>query len=163
MRWYSTPESFDKGEVSALAIAEVIVAITVAVGIAVHFDTLRHVAVSALIAPFLLLRTEESIRLGFRIWEWLDDRWVKVFGKILDDLPMWLLAVLMLPLVVLPIMLIAAVARFFSVAIAAVRNPIGAVRAAPSNWQRQTLCIDSAHPPELLPGAETSDRHDILT
>ena len=68
-RWTSTPLSADRGEISVLAIVETFVAISISLGIAWYYETIIHIAVSACIAPFLLLRTHRSTVLGVKKWE----------------------------------------------------------------------------------------------
>ena len=81
MRWVSNKESVRKGEPSVLAIAETLVAMGLALWIAVHFGTVKHVVIGACIAPFLLLRTDESAVLGIRVYRWVMDRY--------HELPDW--------------------------------------------------------------------------
>jgi hypothetical protein len=64
MRLFSTPESVREEEISFLAVVETLVAMAISVFIAIKIGTLKHLAVSACIAPFLLLRTEQSTRMA---------------------------------------------------------------------------------------------------
>jgi hypothetical protein len=73
MRWTSTHESVEREEVSALALAETAVALGVSYAIYAYTDSLRHVAVAAAVAPFLLLRTRESTERGLRFADILLD------------------------------------------------------------------------------------------
>ena len=60
MRWFSNHESAARGEVSILAIIETLIAISISIGIAIYYDTTLHILISACIAPFLLLRTDDK-------------------------------------------------------------------------------------------------------
>ena len=59
--WVSTPESFARGAVSILALLETLAAMALYAYIAFRYGTF-HLTVAACIAPFLLLRTDESVR-----------------------------------------------------------------------------------------------------
>ena len=62
MRLVSTLETIRNREVSVLAVAETLVAMAGSAFIYVQFDTLKHIAVSACIVPFLLLRPGRRFR-----------------------------------------------------------------------------------------------------
>jgi len=78
MRLYSTAESVDKGEISLLAILETILATAIAIYLSVTFDSFKWIAWSACIAPFLLLRTEQSTAVGIKRLDehvqWIEDK-----------------------------------------------------------------------------------------
>ena len=76
MRLYSTAESVDKGEISILAIVETIAATSLAIYLSVKFGSFKWIAWSACIAPFLLLRTEQSTVLGIKLWDEIADQTV---------------------------------------------------------------------------------------
>ncbi|MBF0455552.1 MAG: hypothetical protein HQL72_12150 [Magnetococcales bacterium] len=67
MRWISTPESVENGEPTVLAIIETVLAVTLYWWLAWAFDTHIHLLASIIVAPFLLLRSPESIKRGL---EW---------------------------------------------------------------------------------------------
>jgi hypothetical protein len=67
LRLYSTPASVEAGEVSLLAIAETIAATSIVVYFAIWRDSLFFIAITAIAAPSLLLRTEESQKRGLNI------------------------------------------------------------------------------------------------
>jgi hypothetical protein len=60
MRKVSTPESVKNEEISALAVFETALAVAVSAIVAYYTSSLKHIAIGAAIAPFLLLRTDES-------------------------------------------------------------------------------------------------------
>src|SRR5271157_2153847 len=68
MLLHSTTESVDKGEISLLAILETILATAIAIYLSVKFDSLKWIAWPACVAPFFLLRTQDSIKLGFKLF-----------------------------------------------------------------------------------------------
>src|SRR3954451_17145523 len=70
MRLISTEESVARGEVSILAIIETLLAIALVFYLSAHCNTLRWLAVAMCVSPLLLLRTEESVRLGIKYWHW---------------------------------------------------------------------------------------------
>src|SRR5882757_2652465 len=66
MRLWSTEQSVAKNEPTIMALAETLLAVAISVGIAIRYQTLAHVALSACIAPLLLMRSPESVALGVR-------------------------------------------------------------------------------------------------
>jgi len=65
-RWYSTVESAEKLEFSVLAAVESVGAVTLSLWLAWYFQTYMHLVGAIVVAPLLLLRTEESVELGLR-------------------------------------------------------------------------------------------------
>ena len=68
MRLTSNQESVAKGEVSVLAIVETLLAIALVFYLSAHFNTLRWLSIAMWVSPLLLLRTDESTRLGLDLW-----------------------------------------------------------------------------------------------
>lgn len=66
MRLVSNNESVARGEISILALVETLVAIALVFYLSAHFNTLRWLAFAMCVSPLLLLRTDESVRLGAR-------------------------------------------------------------------------------------------------
>lgn len=60
---------------------------------------------------------------------------------------------LFLFLVVLPVGVLAI--RTASILVVVILQPVNSLRALPANWYRVVFAMDSAHPPELVPGLET--------
>lgn len=148
MRLVSNKESVAKGEVSVLAIVETLCAIALVFYLSSHFNTLRWLAIAMCVSPLLLLRTEESTRLGIELF----DRWVNWVRAHLRPeqagrlkLPAFLLGIMILygP--------IPFVARVSATIIDALSRPGAALRAIPKNWARVTLSIDTIFAPELVP------------
>ena len=80
MRWISNRESVEAEEISALALLETGAAMMLSISIAVYSHSIIHIAVSAAIAPFLLLRTDTTAAISmflcrrfsnplFEVWE----------------------------------------------------------------------------------------------
>jgi hypothetical protein len=69
MRWFSTVESADNLEFSVLAAVESLAAVCLSLWLAWYFQTATHILAAACLAPFLLLRTEESTERGLRWFE----------------------------------------------------------------------------------------------
>nr|VFK39554.1 MAG: hypothetical protein BECKSD772F_GA0070984_104312 [Candidatus Kentron sp. SD]VFK44747.1 MAG: hypothetical protein BECKSD772E_GA0070983_10438 [Candidatus Kentron sp. SD]VFK80384.1 MAG: hypothetical protein BECKSD772D_GA0070982_11091 [Candidatus Kentron sp. SD] len=66
MRWTSTPKSVENNEPTWLALFETALAVVLYWGVAWWFDTHVHLLVSICMAPWLLLRSPESIEKGVR-------------------------------------------------------------------------------------------------
>jgi hypothetical protein len=147
LRLYSTPESALAGEPTVLAILETIAATAFSVWLVVYRGTLTHVVIGACIAPFLLLKTEESTRVGLA--------WgvrLTTFVHYLLDKDRFFTSVLggfagtfAFPLI-----------RPLSIAFTAIRSPLSCIRAIPQNWTVLIFATDLHHPPEILPGIETT-------
>src|SRR5687768_4796435 len=82
MKFSSTPDSAARGEITALAIVETLFAISVSLLLVQALDSVTHIVVGALIAPFLLLRTESSIAAAYRLF----DSWFLKLAKPLSVL-----------------------------------------------------------------------------
>ncbi|MBR0950330.1 hypothetical protein [Bradyrhizobium canariense] len=65
---YSTRRSVRSLKPSLLACIELSFAVGLYWWIAIHFDTQKHLWVSICIAPLLLLRSQESVALGVRLF-----------------------------------------------------------------------------------------------
>lgn len=138
MRWVSNRESVREGEPSVLAIAETLIAMGLTLWIAVHFGTVKHVVIGACIAPFLLLRTDDSAMLGLRTAKWIDD-W--------RSFPPDIITTVLTP----PGLLMLVLVRMFATVGTIFRTPAAVIRAIPRNWRRITVATDSFHSPQVLP------------
>jgi hypothetical protein len=150
MRLVSNKESVTRGEVSILAIVETLLAIALVFYLSAHFNTLRWLAIAMCVAPLLLLRTDESTRLGvdwFKAWAGYARRHIE---RTLPSVS-WVDFIANLSLFVLGTALAIFGIRIFATAYAIVRDPISALRAIPRNWARTTLSLDSRFPLELIP------------
>lgn len=158
MRFCSTPESAASGEIAVLPIVETLFAISLSVLWLKVFDSAAHIVVGALIAPFLLLRTESSTTKAFAIFDSCFQRLaqpVSLFQRFHQRLPAVLRPFTFL-LVWLPLFLFAvAVVKCMATVVTLISSPREAVRAIPGNWLRIALATDCRHPPECLPGVET--------
>lgn len=140
MRLWSTPESVRKGEITVLAVAETIAAMGISLWIAWRYETVAHIAISAAIAPFLLLRTPLARRYGLVIADkWLDSLWKRSDA---------LLLILAAP------PLVSLCSRIYSI----FRNLLRAFKEAlitfPVNWFKANFAVDFRQSPELFIGAQ---------
>jgi hypothetical protein len=76
VRW-STRESIDNDVPSVMAIVETILAVPAYWAISLYYETYWPLLLSLLVAPLVLLRSDESVALGVR---WFLARYEKVFG-----------------------------------------------------------------------------------
>ena len=67
VRW-SSRESIEAEKISLLAVAEVIFSVAAYWWIAWYFDTYAHLLVSVIVAPLVLLRSDESVALGVKMF-----------------------------------------------------------------------------------------------
>ena len=166
MRWVSSKESVAKGEVSVLAIVETLCAIALVFYLSSHFNTLRWLAIAMCVSPLLLLRTEESTRLGI---EWLD-RWLDTMFEVHERFSaffrrFWvrscvgvLFTACFVPIALIEICLlictwIAAplVVRAWAIIAVIVHEPLSMLNSIPRNWSRVTLATDTFLAPEVVP------------
>jgi len=151
MRWVSSKESVAKGEVSVLAIVETLLAIALVFYLSSHFNTLRWLAIAMCVSPLLLLRTEESTRLGIKWWDWWDANVVA---------PCMLISGLGVKKVVgfcigsVAFELSPPIIRAFATVAGLVAGPGDSLKAIPRNWVRVTLATDSWEAPEVIPDHE---------
>lgn len=161
-RWVyrSNPSTADNRIVSLLAIVETIIAVCLYSLIIQRFDTYLHLAIAACIAPFLLLRTDYSTRIGLRIlahaidiyviWETRFLSWPYYTGFIFFMIIACLLFVL-IPCV-----------RLYASLVGFIFHPIISISNIPSNWVRINLCVDSYCNPEILPGIHHSNNKEFM-
>lgn len=170
MRNFSTPESADRGEISLLAIIETVLSIIITIGIAIKYETLLHIFIGSLIAPFLLFRTDYSTKLGFSMFSTIHIEY-EILEKLLsvevvqptDSDMKFLLSSLYFFTVEVPINLIlifimlgsTVIIRPLAALVGLFRHPIISFRAVPKNWKRIAGSVDLKYPPEPLPGLET--------
>lgn len=111
-------------------------------------------ALTACIAPFLLLRTDESTVVGIgllkRAETWFNrivdsqDRWKRIpFAKFVMYPVGWLLFLAADPIV-----------RFGATVYTVVRHPIITFKTVPLNWYRIACCVDVTYPLEIVPDNE---------
>lgn len=188
---FSSPESAEKGLISALAIVECIASILIYILLSVHFGTLVHYAAAICVAPLFLFRTPGSIETGLIIHDSLLRRYNSIFDSDLFadiDTKPWPSSYRPFGafresarLVIIPVLeAFAAVFYFlllpliglssrFSVALWHVlRHPIDSLLAMPQNWMRQSICTDLLCPPEMVPNedeieVETAPSFELLT
>jgi hypothetical protein len=127
MRILSTEQSVAKNEPTIMAIAETLLAVAISVGIAIQYQTLVHVALSACIAPLLLMRSPDSVALGVR-W----------FNRIKPKKPANKNNLLSVGWQYLRI-LVSSVAIKIA---ATVGHPIKGIQNIPTNWLRVVFCTD---------------------
>lgn len=153
IRWVSNPESIKANQPSVLAIAETLAAMGVSVWIAVTWQTYIHIAIGASIAPFLLMRTDESGKRCSEISgklhtpiDWLGKKADQASGyrKSILEAAWMLLMVLWTPTLFL-------VGRLAAWVATVVRHPLVALVAVPGNWRYATVVLDSKKWPEVMP------------
>jgi hypothetical protein len=163
MRWTSTHESVEEEEVSALALFETAVAIGLSWFIYRYVGTLRHVAVAAAVAPFLLLRTPESTELGLRF----ADTWLSRYEETADPTYQKILsssgigAVFLFPFTMVYLagaVFVSVLAKILATLVVLLSYPRHTLSAIPQNWRRVVFCTDLNATPELVPGVEREVR-----
>ncbi len=161
MRWRSTIESVEEGEVSALAILETVLAMALSLGIVHWTGSWAHVLVSACVAPLLLLRTEQSTGLGLELFGKAKTQLIDRFNKYAPKNHL-----VYIPFAIITILpsyaLVSFLCRITATLVTVFRAPLLSVHAIPVNWRRLSLMIDTGCPPEIMPGIEGSDRPDVV-
>ena len=175
MRFYSTPQSAEDGEITVLAIIETIVAVFLSVWVAVHYQTITHILVGGCLAPLFLLRTPNSIALGW-IYLLISGRHFHLIqpclqplgyiSGLIQRLPYLLMVIPAILLLVAAFLLLSLFLGLISVSFLLMRalativsvftqSPAITLRAIPYNWRQLTWATDFFHPPEVMPGIET--------
>ncbi len=149
-QWRCTVESAHDGVVSVLAVVETALASALFYWIAVRFGT-WHLTAAAVIAPFLLLQTERSVKAGFKALETTLDLLGRVINKT-EDLPEAVAIVVVAPLLVIPLALATILARLAGTVWTLLASPLLTIQELPRNWWRNIASRDSGHPPEPMPG-----------
>jgi len=175
MRWFSTHESEQAGEMTWLSLIETAAATGIYVGIALWTGSLAHLAFAGCVAPLLLLKTDISQRRGLAWFARAAEQLMKpmdLLDRLFDWLPKtgnrvtiaagWAAGTLILVLLFVFLILLGlflAIAAFLCRVSATVTtvftNPVLSIRTIPENWQRIVLCLDSHMPPEVVPGIES--------
>jgi hypothetical protein len=146
MRWVSSKESVAKGEVSVLAIVETLCAIALVFYLSSHFNTPRWVAIAMCVSPLLLLRTEESTRLGIKSFDqrvvsfmkWLDKNHGKI-KPVMGSIPLSVRSIINMLVLAGLVVLTSSLIRICATFWCAARYPVQALRSIPTNWSRLTL------------------------
>jgi hypothetical protein len=166
MKWISDYQSSIRSEVSVLSMVETALAGGIALLLAEKTGTMRPLAVSAILAPFLLLRTANSISAGLRWGQVITDRAYNVLNLIdLSEGTIFPLAMVGVAVIwFISISLITAV-KVGVTAYFSMRHPYESLCAIPKNWRKVVFALDCATLPEVLPGIESIDtrqeRHSL--
>lgn len=195
--WFSTPDSFATSKVSILAIIETIMASMIYLLIAFKYGT-AHLTIAVLLAPILLLRTDESVKYALehsRGYEKTAFKYI-ITPTMIKQIKIAFESVALLSIIIffilgvlgifdnlIPgasltiaryskggttnIVFISVFAGLFvggyiytkGIAIrlyATIRctliSPYKALSSIPKNWWNQIICLDTLHPPEVIPG-----------
>jgi hypothetical protein len=119
------------------AIVESIAAVAISFGLAIHFETIVHIAVGACVAPLLLMRSAESEALGKRWFSRIKVGSSDSAGGTARTLIKFLSASIAIRV------------------LATARYPVRGIRSLPNNWYRVILCTDVVTPLEFVPGSGT--------
>ena len=135
MRWVSTEESVERGEVSILALAETFFAMCLVFYLSTHFNTVRWLAIAICITPFLLVRTETSVEFGRGLLLAFINKRTRFPMKVFDEM-------FMIPSIYFWHFFILTLATLYSTIIC----PADALRAIPKNWSRGILSVHFGQP-----------------
>ncbi len=80
MRFHSTPESVQNGEITILAIIECVASVTLYLVLGFYIRTFRHLAWAVVVAPLMLFRTKQSVVWGL-------DSYSKYCNAVVSDDP----------------------------------------------------------------------------
>ncbi len=159
---HATTESVSEGRFSILAIAECVIAVAVYVAIGFHYQTFLHYVIAVILAPLLLLRTQESTDTALAAYSRFCNCVLKWFSEFLakrdEKIPkaaVVAVGVFVMSTEGLLIALGGSCIRVGATAWTLLRHPIATLRAMPRNWVRQSLCTDITIPPEIVPNEAT--------
>ena len=151
--WKSNPLTVREQSISVLACIETVCACGLVLWIGVHLLYWKHFLFWIMIAPFLLLRSQESMDIGFSLVNRLNPnkyRWQEEMrGHHLAALTIIVKAFFILFTI-----------RVASIVISVFRYGFKVVSNIPNNWFLYALQMDSFHPLEVLPGIELRTLND---
>ena len=121
----------------------------------------------AIIALVLLTRTHESIEEGWRLYGYVVDwvKWIKAWqvrggqSRLTKEVSLFLgfaFFLLVIPVAAVGIRILATILVFLNHPLS---YPLSAIQAIPWNWWKIAWATDLHHPPEIVPGIETSPRY----
>jgi hypothetical protein len=176
----TAPSSRD--DISALGIAETLLAISASVALAVYLNDFKHIVVGTIIAPFLLLRSNDIngriLQTAETYLKWIRDftlkRWeaLQHYREVAEHEPgTWrrlcnhailfprFLAVFLFDIIfnTIGILLGFQFIKLFYASQFAIRHPLRALSEIPSNWRRIALSTNCRQTPEVLPNIEDAD------
>jgi len=146
--WHSSPITAEKCELSILALLETSFAVSIYIWLAIEGYTI-HLITSACIAPFLLLRTPESVKLALYRGENVIVTIIEFFYQFMDiPHPIYIHVIRRLSIfsittfcVAIGFFCIRCISTYFMV----IHKPIKSINSIPRNWWRIVGCVDSAH------------------
>ena len=171
MRWYSTIESVQEGEISILAIVETVIAVSMSLGIFLVYGYYWHIVIGACIAPFLLLRTEYSEQLGLKWFSNsmrlksisyhllipLESYMNKHYPIIVAKLITYTVKLIAFIIYVVSLMFMSIIIKILAIFWSFINNPTTTFTTIPANWYRVTIATDIIHPPEIMWGIEKTE------
>ena len=180
MRNFSTPLSANRLEPTKLAIAEAIFAVAGYAYLATTFDSLLVILMPIVLSPLLVLSTTRAgitamsllgATAGF--YEYILYLCFHLVIRLWAINPLVLLLVAVLSILLLgPLVVVALVATLYFAKVGGIvahvfRAPLGFLSELPRNWVRFVFCLDFAHFPETLRGAESlryefADRKSVV-
>jgi hypothetical protein len=147
--WFSRPGTTSSGTFSVLAAVEVLIAVAIYWAYAVWAHTQAHLLVSVFVAPFLLLRSEESTALAIK-WFGSYDHWL---DRVSDRNLGGFFHIPLMGTLLMGALLMAALPYALLVRIVATATyPIAGMRSISRNWWRTLFATDILSEPEVVPG-----------
>lgn len=161
MRLFSTVQSVQSDEVTVLALIETFFAMGLAVIISIKWHTATHLVIGASLAPFLMLRTENSAKIGIayfvKLIRWMDT-------PLLTNPKLsyrFLFKILLIPIKGFSWTIGPSAIKIAATLVCFYKNPSETILSIPHNWARIALSIDFLYPPELVPGAEDATEPEV--
>jgi hypothetical protein len=172
-RFWSTTESIARGQASVAAVVETVAAVIFYLWLASQFGFAKPLFYSIICAPFVLMRTKSSVRLGVRmlrdaeIFLNKEPRFTVLligFGLIGIALQLWVFSrmgldrnfISITAAVVIPVAAVVSPFLVLSLAIrtiATLKNLREGMKAIPYKFRVLVLCISPSQLPEFVPGA----------
>lgn len=180
MRLTATRESFERGEITALACVETVLSIFAELALACWRDTANYYFMSIFLSPLLLVRTPQSTEMGVRWFAWLEANTLLtqrlspnssirkvidafhngklsinahfIFSRLSLYFVLYILISVIVQLIIVPIG--ALVIRITCTLVWCYRTRGGCIKEIPRNWRRMALQTDMCLSPEYVPGYE---------
>ncbi len=164
--WVSRADTADRLELSIWALAETLIAVGIYTWVALE-GYVFHLVTAMCVAPFLLLRTPQSVDQSLRTSPKLLDHGEKLVDKIENAAPDGTLPdKLCIIILFIYVSILLFGLKVYTTITVAFKFPLTVVREIPKNWWRIVGCMDTWHPPEVLPGyianKEKYDKWDTI-
>lgn len=151
MRSYSSPQSANDLEPTWFATLETVFSVSIYILICFIYGSFRYLLTAVVLAPLMLLRTDESSKWAIFVWSQAKVKVMKYLHSENYLSKNIIIVKLMIQLLQIYLALTGVVLRVIATFYFFIRDPLKLLKSIPQNWFRQCMCTDFKSPPEILP------------